>query len=130
MHRRSMRTVFLIPVSESPLERLVYRRWDQQIRWRRSDGICVSEFGLEHCGHDVDAARWNRFGGPQDDVLPWPRWVRLQRKLLQAMEFTIDKYALHLAGGRHFTTSVTQVETHAVAQSVTLDNLKERFSSG
>jgi len=25
---------------------------------------------------------------------------------------------------------VTQVETHAVAQSVTLDNLKERFSSG
>ncbi|MGB7347450.1 MAG: M48 family metalloprotease [Pirellulaceae bacterium] len=50
--------------------------------------------------------------------------------LSREMEYDADKYAVHLAGSKHFADSMTQVEKHAVAYSVTVDNLKDMFQHG
>ncbi len=50
--------------------------------------------------------------------------------LSREMEYDADKYAVHLAGTKAFTESMTTVEKYGVAYAVTIDNLKMLFQEG
>ncbi len=50
--------------------------------------------------------------------------------LSREMEYDADKYAVHLAGSKAFTESMTTVEKYGVAYAVTIDNLRMLFQQG